>query len=112
MRREEERKKEEKGRVEEQRREREDKSMQGGGESRGAGERERERGRLRPLSHRQTAINKSIGNCGWLRLARTEDGKERDPNQSSSKMDGARRGMEKRWRREGGREVGGREGAR
>lgn len=25
-----------------------------------------ERGRLRPLSHRQTAINKSIGNCGWL----------------------------------------------
>lgn len=33
---------------------------------------------------------------------RTEDGKERDPNQSSSKMDGARRGMEKRWRREGG----------
>lgn len=32
---------------------------------------------------------------------RTEDGKERDPNQSSSKMDGARRGIEKRRRREG-----------
>lgn len=27
---------------------------------------QRERGRLQPLSHRQTAINKSIGNCGWL----------------------------------------------
>lgn len=38
---------------------------------------------------------------GWRTAGagRTEDGKERDPNQSSSKMDGARRGMEKRRRR-------------
>lgn len=62
----------------------------------------RERGRLRPLSHRQTAINKSIGNCGWLENGwGWEDGKERDLNQSSSKMDGARKGMEKARRRDG-----------
>lgn len=37
---------------------------------------------------------------GWRTAGagRTEDGKERDPNQSSSKMDGARKGMEKRRR--------------
>lgn len=44
---------------------------------------------------------------GWRTAGagRMEDGKERDLNQSSSKMDGARRGREKR-RREGGRERG------
>ncbi len=47
---------------------------------------------------------------GWRTAGagRMEDGKERDLNQSSSKMDGARRGREKRRRRKGGRE-GGRE---
>lgn len=69
---------------------------------------QRERGRLRPLSHRQTAINKSIGNCGWLENGwGWEDGKERDLNQSSSKMDGARRGRQERRRRKGGFNRGG-----
>lgn len=82
----------ERGRGEEKEGNREDKSMQG-----------ESRGRLRPLSHRQTAINKSIGNCGWLENGwGWEDGKrERDPNQSSSKMDGARRGSGGRERKEG-----------
>lgn len=75
---------------------REDKSMQG-----------ESRGRLRPLSHRQTAINKSIGNCGWLEngLGGWRMEKERGLNQSSSTMDGARRGRLRR-RRRGGRERG------
>lgn len=47
---------------------------------------------------------------GWRTAGagRMEDGKERDLNQSSSKMDGARRGREKRRKgREGGFNRGG-----
>lgn len=44
-------------------REREGEERRGKGRQIHAGE---SRGRLWPLSHRQTAINKSIGNCGWL----------------------------------------------
>lgn len=81
------------GSEEEEEGKREDKSMQG-----------ESRGRLRPLSHRQTAINKSIGNCGWLENGWSwENGKnERDPNQSSSKMDGVRRGSKERKPRKEG----------
>lgn len=51
------------GEMERVKREREGEERRGKGRQIHAGE---SRGRLRPLSHRQTAINKSIGNCGWL----------------------------------------------
>lgn len=45
---------------------------------------------------------------GWRTAGagRMEDGKERDPNQSSSKMDGVRRGRERRKARGGGSDCG------
>lgn len=77
-------------------REREDKSMQG--ESRGR------EGGCGPLSHRQTAINKSIGNCGWLGLG----GRRMEKRETRIKV--APRWMERgeEWRRGGGGRQGGR----
>ena len=64
--------------------------MEGREEGRMEG-REREKERLWPLPHRQTAINKSIGNCGWLESNSGWGRGERDQSQTAPRWMGQRR---------------------